>query len=273
MPKINIKFGISFIIFLIIAIFLNFYKELVIYLFVLFLHEYVHSFVAYKLGYKLNNMLFMPYGASVFGNNIIISAKNECIIAISAPLVNILTSIVLLAVWWVFPSVYFITYDFMFANLSLGLFNLIPVFPLDGGRVLLSKYKNSNMKKVVFRILMFNSILFAVGFVALFVKSIFYRINYSYLFIAFFLILSITDYKSENFYNKTYIEKDYKSISTLPLKCFVVSNKLSPNALVKYLNIDNFIVFLVIDQNGKIIKTITECDLLNILKKTEKIRR
>ena len=117
-------------------------------------HEFSHSLVARALGMRVRDItLFIFGGVSNIGGEAI-SARNEFLISIVGPL----TSLALASVFWlVAQSIGGTTVvDLLFGsarglrgmtplaailnylasvNLLLGVFNLVPAFPLDGGRV------------------------------------------------------------------------------------------------------------------------------------------
>jgi Zn-dependent protease len=104
-------------------------------------HELAHSLVAGARGLRVNSItLFILGGVSSITSEPA-SSKDEFLIAVVGPL----TSFVLGALFWLLSqaapsgsSIAEIAGYLGFANLLLGLFNIVPGFPLDGGRVLRS---------------------------------------------------------------------------------------------------------------------------------------
>lgn len=99
-------------------------------------HELAHAFAAARLGYRLNKIVLMPYGAVIDGDLKDISLKDEIAVAVSGPLCNLFTAAGFAALWWFFPTTYAYTDSACFLSLSIALVNLLPAYPLDGGRVL-----------------------------------------------------------------------------------------------------------------------------------------
>jgi len=108
------------------------------YIVVLFIHELAHAYIAFKLGYTLKNVTLLPYGAALDGSTTNFKIKDEILVALAGPFINIIIGVIFIAVWWLFPEVYPYTAEFVFANFVTAGFNLLPAFPLDGGRVLLA---------------------------------------------------------------------------------------------------------------------------------------
>ncbi len=99
-------------------------------------HECAHAFAAARLGYRLNRVVLMPFGAVIDGDLRAISQKDEIYVALCGPLCNLFTAFFFGAVWWFAPTVYAFTDTAFYASLSIALVNLLPAYPLDGGRVL-----------------------------------------------------------------------------------------------------------------------------------------
>ncbi len=115
------------------------------------LHELGHSVVAQRFGLKVKEIVLLPIGgiASLVGRPQ--SPKQEIAIAVAGPLVNVaLAGAVAAGLWFSAgpsgflpssltpPAPSWQTFLLLLAagNVSLAVFNLLPFFPLDGGRVL-----------------------------------------------------------------------------------------------------------------------------------------
>ena len=125
--------------FLIVGIYYAFTGELFLFLLsalVAVQHECAHAFASASLGYQLNQIILMPYGAVIDGEMKGISFKDELFVAICGPLCNLLTALFFLALWWLTPTMYAFTDTACYSSLSIALINLLPAFPLDGGRIL-----------------------------------------------------------------------------------------------------------------------------------------
>lgn len=116
------------------------------------LHELGHALTAKRFGVKTKNIMLLPIGGVASLEKIPEDPKQELLIAIAGPLVNIAIAFILLLF---LPLNSFISQDpeslmknlenitfqnfafFLFtANIVLAIFNMIPAFPMDGGRVL-----------------------------------------------------------------------------------------------------------------------------------------
>jgi len=114
------------------------------------LHELGHGVVAQRYGLKVKEIVLLPIGgiASLVGKPQ--SPTQEIAIAVAGPLVNVVLALALAAgVWFsggaanlsasaegLAPSWQTLLLMLTVGNASLAVFNLLPFFPLDGGRVL-----------------------------------------------------------------------------------------------------------------------------------------
>jgi Zn-dependent protease len=110
------------------------------------LHELGHSFTAMHYGVGVRRILLMPIGGMAEFDQIPRQPLREFLITLAGPAVNFviaggLSLVVGMPFGWPFGA-----YDFpanaegftqlvIHWNLLMGLFNLVPVFPMDGGRI------------------------------------------------------------------------------------------------------------------------------------------
>jgi len=101
------------------------------------LHELGHSLVALAFGIRVVDITLWPLGGMARMSQIPESTRIEALIAIAGPAVNFLLALVglLAAGSWRYPPQDAFQW-FSLVNLSMGVFNLLPAFPMDGGRIL-----------------------------------------------------------------------------------------------------------------------------------------
>ena len=101
------------------------------------LHELGHSLVAMAFGIRVVDITLWPMGGMARMSQIPESTRIETLIALAGPAVNFLLALLgLLAAGSIqYPPREAFQW-FSFVNLVLGAFNLLPAFPMDGGRVL-----------------------------------------------------------------------------------------------------------------------------------------
>jgi Zn-dependent protease len=124
------------------------------------LHEFGHALMARRFGVNTRDIILSPIGGVARLEGLPEKPIHEFWVAIAGPLVNVVIILILLPLQFLFPStlthflglfseesntflweMFRLEYMIPFLisiNLMLVLFNLIPAFPMDGGRVLRS---------------------------------------------------------------------------------------------------------------------------------------
>ena len=109
------------------------------------LHELGHSVVALRFGVEVHSITLLPIGGVAGMKSMPEEPRKELLIAIAGPLVNVLILAVLIPLkgfpsWIDMPmvptSMPEMVDTMIRANMILVVFNMIPAFPMDGGRVL-----------------------------------------------------------------------------------------------------------------------------------------
>jgi Zn-dependent protease/CBS domain-containing protein len=147
--ELHITFILLIIAVLILSIptmqFYTFFIVLFLFVFVVF-HELAHSIVARHYGIKVRKIILYPIGGVSEIEEIPDNPSQEWRMAIAGPLTSVVLGVALLGVSLVvlrqtfsistFTTITgnFVT-DLATLNILLGAFNLIPAFPMDGGRV------------------------------------------------------------------------------------------------------------------------------------------
>ena len=104
------------------------------------IHELSHSITAIRNGITVTKIVLLPIGGASIINDIAIDPSIEFNIAIAGPIMSFFLG-ALFGILVIFTPPGVITYlvQYLFAiNILLGAFNILPAFPMDGGRVLRS---------------------------------------------------------------------------------------------------------------------------------------
>ena len=105
------------------------------------LHELSHSIVAIKHGISVRDIYLFIFGGVAMIEQEPDSPATEFKIAIAGPIMSFLLALTFFFLLSLYPTddIFngFLNYIFI-VNLALGLFNMVPAFPLDGGRILRS---------------------------------------------------------------------------------------------------------------------------------------
>lgn len=111
-------------------------------------HEFGHALVAKKFGIQTKDIILSPIGGIARLERIPEKPKDEVIIALAGPLMNLLIACLILIVLLLISHPISIPSDSypqnireflrvaFWLNIILFVFNLIPAFPMDGGRIL-----------------------------------------------------------------------------------------------------------------------------------------
>ncbi len=145
----KIKFNIDIFICLLIAIVTKNIEKYAVFMLFIIIHEMAHLVTGIVLGVKPKRIDVYALGLSLefysFGH---ITYKNlrRILIYIAGPLINFAIAIVLIILN---DKTYL---DIIYINLILGFFNLLPIYPMDGGRILkqlLTIVKGEKASKII----------------------------------------------------------------------------------------------------------------------------
>src|ERR671916_692530 len=114
------------------------------------LHEFGHSLVAQRLGIEIHSITLLPIGGVSHLEALPQKPSDEVKITLAGPLVNVVLAPIFFGVGLLFGAVPRMPADLFtgigsvghfffylgYLNVVLAVFNLLPAFPLDGGRVL-----------------------------------------------------------------------------------------------------------------------------------------
>ncbi len=127
--KIDLK-----IFFLCIAyLILKQFEMYIIFLIFISLHELAHTIIGIIQGFKLEKIEIMPYGLSIkfyYFNDA--NYKKKIITYLAGPVLNFILALVFFCIR---TNERLVVYCF-FINVILGIANLLPILPLDGGKIL-----------------------------------------------------------------------------------------------------------------------------------------
>lgn len=136
MERLKLKTDTGFWLFIVAAILLKRGYFAATYTLAVLLHELSHYFVASKLFYHCTEVRLGIFGAVLYGDFENVTPPARAKIAIAGPACNVILCLICLALWWIFPDAYVFTEDLFSANAAMAAVNLLPCYPLDGGRIL-----------------------------------------------------------------------------------------------------------------------------------------
>lgn len=214
-------------------------------------HELGHAFYAEKLGYKMNKITLMPYGAVVNGAIDGLSYNDEILIAIFGPLTNLFVCLFFTALWWLIPSSYAYTDTVVFCNLSIACINLLPAYPLDGGRIFCAILSNFFSRKTALLITKILGFVLACLIALLFIYSCFMTVNFTLLFFALFLFTGAITKTKENSYVKIFKNRAEFLRGVKEQKRFVANGEITLKQLISVCPSDCFFTLEILDLKNK----------------------
>ncbi len=134
MERLKIKIEPSFWLFVVAATVFRQGYFAAMYSIAVLLHEIAHYVVASKLFYRCKEIRLTLFGAVLYGDFRDVNGPDRIKIALAGPAANMCLCLMCLALWWLLPDSYYYTETFFSANLTMACVNLLPCYPLDGGR-------------------------------------------------------------------------------------------------------------------------------------------
>lgn len=186
----KIEINLKIIVFIILFFLLNNIDTYLIFLLFVFIHELAHLFCGIWIGGKPRKLYLNPLGVSLefysYGKK---SSLYKICFFLVGPLINLIIAIIF----------YFIKYDeyykskIIYTNLALCIFNLIPIIPLDGGKILKEILKKiigiNNANKFIIIIskifLVIISLIYSIAIIE--IKNIYLLLLLIYLWYLYFL--------------------------------------------------------------------------------------
>ncbi|MBE7028436.1 MAG: hypothetical protein E7407_05335 [Ruminococcaceae bacterium] len=235
------------------------------------LHEIAHVLVARGLGIGISYIEVLPFGVCArLKEDVIKNPSHEILVALSGPVLNIILAILVCFLNrfdLITPE--YLTY-FFFCNCAMACINLVPVLPLDGGRILrgiltynLGFLRAYNITAKISRIPVF--IIFSSAVYLLLTNGF----NFSLLLIGVFLVSQLlNDQKNISkhaLFEMLHYEEKIKN-NTLHSASVITAHKSTPaRKILKKLSYHTYYIILVVDDNLNVSKTLTEGQLIRSL--------
>ena len=222
------KVNIFTYIFLILSMLSGYFREMFIVFLILLVHELGHFFLMSIFNISVSSITIYPYGGMI-KSNMLINTNSFKIILIS------LGGIIIQSILWVVVYILFkfnvidiYYYEIFYKyNISIILFNLLPIYPLDGFKIINSILEIFvSFKKSLFISFIINLLCLVLFFIYLYIFKV---SNY---IIIIFLLVSLMSYIKDIKYliNKFYIERviydiKYNGLISVSSKDMMYKNK------------------------------------------------
>jgi stage IV sporulation protein FB len=127
------------------------------------IHESSHALVANFYGIKVKKLTILPFGAEVNIDCAFLPPSKQIIILLAGSFGNITAAIVTSAFIWFLPELFPFIGMFILANIVPAFLNLLPIYPLDGGKIiwLLGGPRTTKVLKIISNVVF--SALFFIG--------------------------------------------------------------------------------------------------------------
>ncbi|MFW6279074.1 MAG: M50 family metallopeptidase [Bacillota bacterium] len=227
------------------------------------LHELSHSFVARSKGIEINNITLMLLGGVAQMNDDAKEPRDEAWMAFAGPLFSLVFGLSLFFILlnisdMLFTDLRVILYYLGFMNIFLAVFNLLPAFPSDGGRILRSLIarKTSYLKatKIATSVGKFFALLF--GFVGLLGGNIIL------ILIAFFIYIGASQEYQSNVI-KTALQ-DFTVSDLMTEDVSTINGDLTISHLMDKIMEERHSGYPVVDQNGNLTGCVTMEDIKSV---------
>ena len=246
-----------------IGFYFHFFDVLLIAYTITAIHECAHISVAKMCGTEIDGVEILPFGITMrVAQNCIKDIMSEIKIAAAGPVSNFLIAYFTYGFYDGLYKEYIIT-----ASLVMGIFNILPALPLDGGRILrallVKKLGHIRAANVTLNISYgLGFLIFAAGLYALYIT----KFNFSFLLIGGFLIANITEErKNANMIIMKDILYSRKKLSQKGVsqgEMLVAEENQKAKNILKMLSYDRYYIIYIVDNHMRIIKSITETELI-----------
>jgi Zn-dependent protease len=176
--------------FLIVFVFLDIKMAIALFISIL-IHEMAHAWMANKKGYAVYGIEISLFKGSAYMQPP--NQRDSIPITFAGPLSNLLLFIISALCILLIGENYFL-YSFSFINLFLFIFNMLPIYPMDGGHlvrdILMLNMNRKKGKLISIKISLITSIL-------LFIFSIYFQFIIMILFSIYFIYTSYKSLKDE----------------------------------------------------------------------------
>lgn len=267
---IEIQISIFIIVVLPLLLIAGFLKEYAVAFFSIALHEISHIAIACYYGYKPSYLKLTPVGFSVAINDRGCSRAVSIIIYSAGPAVNLLIFGLVNVAALVFPAFEGLWKLVSSTNIFLALFNLIPAFPLDGGRILLEILAGSIGMLAAGRMLrkmalLLSGVILLLGAYQLYI-SVF---NFSLIIIGLYIIVLLKTGRMEsalmNIRQIVYRRSRLLKKGIYPARDLVAVKSTLLSEALKNMDFDRFHLVYVLDDNLRLLQVFTENEIMDAM--------
>ncbi len=235
---------------------------------VIFFHELAHLAAAKIIGLKPSHITLFPFGVNLkLKNSLVYGIADEILLYLSGPLFNVIMALICIPMigkgkYW---DLWYIN------NLSLFIFNILPILPMDGGIVLkkiLLRGVGQRRSEIVIKTISITLIAMIIFIEIKFLINS--NLNFPLMFAAIFLIGNIFTNKEKYHIDFTkelifYKKKDKREIKKV--KGYLIKENASYKELAKNFSGGSHYIVFKENSHGRINQILTEREIIeDILK-------
>jgi len=255
---------------IIIAILNNFIIQYVITMGFIIAHELGHIVAASISGARIYSFRILPIGVNVAIDDSGCSKYGRIYIYLAGPCINIIFAIII----YILYVCHFVCIELtlgVYINIWLAFFNLLPILPLDGGKIameMLTDHSGLFMARKQMHVL---TIILSITIICLglvvFKKTLY---NVSLVLVGIYILLCSKESKKEtaivNIKNFVFRRSRIIKKGIYPAREIVVMKKVKLSEVIKAMDYANmFHLINVLDEDLRVIKVMTEQEILDAL--------
>lgn len=232
------------------------------------LHEFAHFCAARRFHVGVSGFVIMPFGVCLrLKENLIKDPVQESIICAAGPVCNLLliAAAVLLRPYLSCPEDWYAF--FLYSNLSILLINIVPIIPLDGGRILRAvlTHHYGFIKAVRITEVVSQINIALVGLLGIYILYL-THFNVSMMMLCAFLLFNMSAEKKNSelivMQQIIYSKEKLTKRQIMPVKELAVIEQTDARRLLKNFSYNSYYLLSVLDQNLTILGTLSETQVI-----------
>lgn len=270
--KIQLQVHPFFLVILVVMIVLGYVSEFVVIYACMIIHELGHCTMAFLQRKNIQSLRMLPIGLNVLIEMDNSSLRQNTLIYASGPMTNGMMGLAAVAIQHILKLNSQELQYFIIINTYLAVFNLLPILPLDGGRILkdmltgrLGFFLGSRYLSKIS--LCFSSVLIIAGSIQLFYHS--YNFSLFILGVYTFFTLKVEEMEAAlmNIKHVVYRRARIFKKGIYPARDLVAIKTVHLREVLKFMDFDQFHFIYVMDENLNLLKIFTEQDVVDAMLK------